>query len=467
MTLFALDIHPALRELAARLEGELITPDHPNYDSARAVWNGRYSRHPAAIVRCQSPGDVAAAVRCAGQSGLPLAVRAGGHSAIAHGIVEGGLVIDLTLMRAISVDRAAGTARAEAGALVGELSAAAQEHGLAVPVGTISQVGVGGLTLGGGVGWLLRKHGLTIDSLLAAELVTADGRQITASAHEHADLFWALRGGGGNFGVVTAFTYRAHPVGPSIFGGPVIYPLRQAAGALRHLRECMAGAPDELTVFASLFTAPQGAPFPEQLRGRPALAINFCYAGPVAQGAAATAALRAYGEPALDLCGPRPYLAHNTMSDANAHPGKHHDVTSGALHDLNDAAIHALASRFATVTSPLASVHVVRLGGAVARVDSAATAFAHRRAGYLYWIGQAWSAGDDAARHTAWMRGLKAALAPHGTGGAYVNALGAEGAAGVRAAYPEQTYERLRAVKWAYDPANLFRSNHNIAPSDD
>jgi len=467
VTIQALDIPAALRGLAVRLEGELLTPGHPEYDAARTVWNGRYPRRPAAIARCLSPADVAEAVLCAGEHDVSIAVRAGGYSALSHGLVEGGLVIDLSRMRAISVDPSTCTVRAEAGALAGEVSAAAQAHGLAVPVGTISQVGIGGLTLGGGLGWLLRRHGLTIDSLLAVELVTADGRQITASASEHAELFWALRGGGGNFGVVTAFTYRAHPVGPMVFGGPIVYPLAQAAGALRHLREFMAGAPDALTVFAVLATAPLGQPFPEQVRGRPVLLVNFCYAGPVVEGAAAVAALRAYGEPAVDLSGPRPYLIHNSMSDGNAHPGKHHDVTSGALHDLNDAAIHALVSRFAMVTSPLATAQVVPLGGAAGRVEPGATAFAHRRAGYLYWITQAWEPGDDAARHTTWMRGLKAALAPHSTGGAYVNALGDEGAMGVRAAYPEPTYERLRAVKWVYDPANLFRSNHNISLRDD
>lgn len=466
MTIHTFDIATALCELGANLEGELITPEHPDYAAARTVWNGRYERHPAAIARCRSAADISTAVAWARANELPLAVRAGGHSAPAYSLVEGGLVIDLRPMRAISVDPQTNTVRAEAGALAGELSAAAQAHGLAVPVGTMSQVGIGGLTLGGGIGWLLRKHGLTIDNLLAVELVTAEGQQITASPTEHADLFWALRGGGGNFGVATAFTYKAHPAGPLIFGGPLIYSLEQAAGALRNLRELLVDAPDELSVIAMLMTAPLAPPFPPALWGRPALAINFCYTGPAAENNATVAALRAYGPPVLDLCGLRPYLAHNSMSDANAKPGLHHDTTSGALHELNDAAIHALVSRFAHVTSPLATVQLVRMGGAAGRIEPAATAFAHRRAAYLYWITQTWTPGDSAARHTTWMRGMKAALAPHSTGGAYVNALGDEGAAGVRAAYPEQTYERLRAVKRAYDPTNLFRGNHNIAPGD-
>ncbi len=452
-----------VKALRTALRGEVITPRDRAYDTARQVWNARVDAYPAYIVRCAHAADVAVALRFARTHDIDVAVRAGGHSGF--GVANDALVVDLGPMKGIEIDAAAGTVRAEAGVLAGELTRAAQEHGLAVPVGQISSVGIAGLTLGGGIGWLVRKHGLTIDNLLEVEIVTADGRALVANDLEHAELFWAVRGGGGNFGVVTAFTYRAHPLGPLVYGGPLVYTLDRAAEALRCYREVMAGAPDELSASAILMTVPPAPHFPAHLHGRQALAIDLCYAGRVEDGPTAIQPLRDGVAPDFDAAGPLPYLVRQSMHDAAGAPGIHHDVASSYLRDLSDAAIETLVAHFRTVPSSMTVIQVPRLGGAMARVAPDATAYSHRAAPYLLWVTPGWKPGEDVAPLLQWRRQLMAALEPFATGGSYVNAIGNEGAAGVHAAYPAGTFERLQAVKEHYDPENSFRLNQNVPPA--
>jgi FAD/FMN-containing dehydrogenase len=455
-----------LDELAAGLLGELIRPEDPAYDEARTLWNGAIDKRPVGIARVAGVADVQAALAFARSRGLPVAVRGGGHGVAGLASVDGGLVIDLAGLRAVSVDPAARTARVEAGARLGDVDRATQEYGLAVPAGQISDTGVAGLTLGGGTGWLMRKHGLTIDNLLAVDLVAADGRALRASADEHPDLFWGVRGGGGNFGVVTAFEFRLHPVGPVVVAGSLLYTLDKAADALRQYHAFMETAPDELTAFAVLMTVPPAPPFPAHLHGRPALAIDVCYAGPIEEGLAAVTPLRAASAPDLDLVGPLPYVVRQTMLDGTAPRGFHHYYKGDYLHALDDRVIAAILEAFARVPNPFCMVHLARMGGAVGRVAEGATAFSGRDASYLVWtFGTAPPTGGMEATR-AWVRDLAAALAPSATGGVYVNVIDRdEGRERVRAAYGAAKYARLAALKAAYDPENVFRLNQNIAPA--
>lgn len=456
----------AVRVFAARLNGVVILPDDPGYDAARRVWNGMIDRRPAVIVRCVGVEDVRAAVGFAREHDLPVAVRGGGHNVAGFGTCDGGLVIDLSLMKGVAVDPEARTARVEAGCLLSDLDRATQVYGLAVPAGQISHTGIAGLTLGGGMGWLMRQHGLTIDNLLAVELVSAEGEPLRASEAENADLFWAVRGGGGNFGVVVAFEYRLHRVGPTVLGGLLVYPIAQARAVLRHARGVMAAATDELGLVALVTTAPPVAPFPEALWGRPVLALGLCFAGKVAAGERVVAPLRAFGAPAIDLVGPMPYVALQAMSDPAAPHGRHYRTKAGYLADLPDEAIDAFLDRAAVPTSPFAVVELQAMGGAVGRVPEGATAFAHRDAAWMFNAIGAWPAADpEAERHIGWARRVAEALAPWSTGGVYVNTLGEEGADRVRAAYRPATYARLAAIKSKYDPGNVFRLNQNILPA--
>jgi FAD/FMN-containing dehydrogenase len=442
--------------------GELVEPQHPEYDAARRVWNGAIDRRPAAVARCADADDVAAAIGAARSAGLPLAVRGGGHSMPGHSVCEGGLVVDLCGLRSVSVDPARRRARVGGGALLGDVDRATHPHGLAVPAGHISHTGVAGLTLGGGTGWLMRKHGLTIDSLLEVEMVTADGRTVRASESEHPELFWALRGGGGNFGVVTEFVYRLHEVGPAITAGLLVFPFERAGEALRASRARMADAPDELTIYEVLISAPPAPPFPADLHGRPVAVIGVAHAGTPQEAERDLAQLRALG-PALDLVEPMPHVAMQTMLDDTAPPGLGQYSRYHWLTGMSDEAIEVVLEHFAWVPSPLSQVLMGRLGGAVARVPAETTAFGHRDAGNQLWIVGTWAEGDGHAER-AWARGLHEATERFSTG-VYVNGLGDEPGERVRAAYDAQAWERLVAVKDAWDPENVFRFNQNIPPS--
>jgi len=449
--------------LARDLRGELIRPGDARYDSARRVWNGMIDRRPALIVRCAAPDDVTAAVGFARENGLVVAVRGGGHNVAGNATCDDGLVIDLSPMRAVVVDPERRTARAKGGARWGDLDMAAAAHGLATTGGAVSTTGIAGLTLGGGVGWLARKHGLTCDNLRAAEVVTADGRLLTADEHEHADLFWAVRGGGGNFGVVTAFEYRLHPL-TTVLGGMVLHPIERAAEALRFFRAFAASAPEALSTLFYFFVAPPVTFLPPELCNRPLAGLAVCYAGDPAEGEEVLRPLRRFGPPLVDEIRPMPYTAMQRLIDAGSPPGLRNYWKAGFLKGLDDDAIAAIAAHLTRATEPGPFLEVFQFNGAVNRVAPDATAFAHRGASFDLTIGAKWTDPAADVRQIGWVRDCYAALEPFTTGGVYVNYLGDEGEQRVRAAYGAN-YDRLAAVKATYDPHNLFRLNQNITPA--
>ncbi len=454
---------PSLSDLARALEGTLVEPDHPDYDRSRAIWNGAIDRRPAAIVRVRGAGDIAAVLEHAGRRGLPVCVRGGGHSTAGHSMIEGAVVIDLAELRQVSIDPGGARARVGGGALWADVDRATAAHGLATTGGMISHTGVGGLTLGGGIGWLMRRHGLTIDNLVGAEVVLADGRTVSAGAGEHHDLFWALRGGGGNFGVVTRFDFQLHPVS-GVLAGMVMHPMARARAMLQFFRELTAEAADELTALFSFMTAPPAPFIPAHLHGSPMVAIAVCWAGDLERGAAALRPLRTFGPPAVDAIAEMPYAAWQAQLDPGAQPGWSYTMKAAYFDSLSDAAIDALVDHAAEPSSPLSQVHVHHMGGAVSRVDPRATAYGQRAAAYLVNIPAAWVDLASADLHVGWTRALHDAIAPHSNGGAYVNFLGDEGDARVRAAFGAESFARLAQVKRAYDPGDVFRFNQHIAP---
>ena len=454
-----------LDTLARRLRGELIRPGDPGYDRARRVWNGMFDRRPAAIARVQGAVDVVAVVDHARETGSELAVRGGGHSSAGYSTVDGGIVLDLSRMTGVWVDPQARVARAQAGALWGDVDRETQAYGLAVPGGQISHTGIAGLTLGGGVGWLSRRHGLTIDNLVSAEVVTADGRLVTASATEHPDLFWALRGGSGNFGVVVSFAYRLHEVGPLVLGGPVVYSLDDAPAALRNARAALAAAPDDVSLWLSFTHVPPHAPFPRERWGETVLAVvPFC--ADLERGPRLLAPFTSFGRPLANLNGPLPYTALQSALDEVDPHGNRYWERGDYLADLSDAAVEALLHGARSMTSPLSEILVFPLGGAIARVPAGATAFGDRTAPWAVWVVGQWTDPAEDDRHRDWTRAVSDSLAPFTTGGVYVNAIGGEVTEARRlAAYGGPAkLDRLRRVKRRYDPGNLFHLNANIEP---
>ena len=436
--------------------GRLVEPADPEYDSARAGWNGAIDRRPAAVAYACDADDVAAAIRATGAAGLAFTVRGGGHSVSGRSVRDDALCVDLREIDTVEVDPRRAVVRVGGGALLGALDAAAQAHGLAVPAGQISHTGVGGLTLGGGIGWLMRHHGLTVDSLLAAEVVLADGRLVRASADEHPELFWALRGGGGDFGVVTRFEFRAHRVGPTVLAGLLVYPWQRAREAFLASRALIADAPDALTLFDVLLTAPPQAPFPVELQGRRVAIIGVGWSGDLEEGERVLAPLRAACPPALDLVAPMPYVALQTMLDETAPAGHAYYDRLHYLPEVSDGFIDALLAGFERVPTPEAHVMTAWMGGAIDRVAPGDTAFGHREARALTWIIGA--SGDRPIGPAAeWVRGVWDDTARFATGGVYVNALNAERS--VRDAYADDVWERLVAVKRRYDPDGAFAGN--------
>jgi FAD/FMN-containing dehydrogenase len=464
----ATSIRALSRELRRQgFQGSTIEPGDSGYAAARRVWNGTVDRYPALIARPRTRRDVAAAVQFARAQDLPLAIRGGGHSIAGHSTCDHGVVVDLAELRRVSVDPVKRRARVGGGALLGDLDRASQAHGLAVPAGQVSHTGVGGLTLGGGIGYLTRAHGLTIDSLLSAEVVTAAGEIVRASAEVHPDLFWGLRGGGGNFGIVTEFEFALHDVGPLVYAGVFAFPFERAGEILRASRDLMADAAEELSIHEILITVPSHEPFPPELQGRRAVFLVPVHVGGEGQARADLAPLRRLG-PSFDLVGPMPYLALQSMIDHDNRAGLGHHSRSHWLAGYEDQLIDLLIEHFAQAPSPLAHVVTARMGGAVTRVPADATAFRHREAANLLWIIGYWpDPDDDAAPHRAWVDGLFDAAAPFSTGGVYVNGLENEGPERVRAAYGGETFARLAALKQRWDPENVFRLNHNIPPSAD
>jgi FAD/FMN-containing dehydrogenase len=451
--------------LRSSLRGPVLGPGDEGYDAARSIWNGAIDRRPAFIARCTGVADVVAAVRFARERDLLVGVRSGGHGVGGHALCDGGLVIDLSPMKGIRVDPATRTARAEAGVLWGELDRETQLFGLATVGGIVTHTGIAGLTIGGGIGWLMRKHGATVDNLLSADVVTAQGEVITASEDENPDLFWAIRGGGGNFGIITSFEYRLHPVGPLVLAGPMFHLLEEAPEALRFYRDFIAAAPDELTTIFELSVAPPALFLPEEVHGKQVVMVGACYAGSPEDGAEVVRPLKQFGRPVADLLEPKPYTALQSMFDPMVPHGWHRYWKSVELPPLTDAAIDTLVEHAPAVTSPKSYCIVFQLGGALARVAEDDTAFSQRAAAHNVNINAVWTEEDpDVGRHVAWARDFFDAMQPHAGGRVYVNFLGEEGGDRVRQAYGARTYERLVELKRAYDPTNLFRLNQNIEP---
>jgi FAD/FMN-containing dehydrogenase len=452
------------RTFERRLPGRTIWPEDERYPAARTLWNAKIERRPAGIVQPRDEDEVATAVLCAREANLELAVRGGGHSLPGHSMSDGGITVDLSAFDHVLVDARARTARVGGGALLMDVATAAEPAGLALPFGHVSHTGVGGLTLGGGIGWIMRKYGLVVDSMRSARLVTADGQQVVASETENEDLFWAIRGGGGNFGVVTEFEFDLHPLGPEILAGLLLYPLEDAVEVLAFCRDFMDDAPRELTIYETFLTVPPIAPFPEDLQAKPAFGLGVVYAGPVDEASAVLRPLRAMTRPALDGLGPMTYTGVQTMLDDTAPHGMRNYSKSHWLRALPDEAIGKLTELHARVPSPMSLIIGARVGGAVADVPTQSTAFAHRGAYRLLWVVGAWWEGDD-DEQIEWCRDVFDAMQPHSTGAVYVNALDAdEGAERVRASYGDETWRRLVAVKSRWDADNVFRLNQNIGP---
>jgi FAD/FMN-containing dehydrogenase len=454
-----------LGELEGALRGQLVRPTDPDYDQARVVWNAAHDRHPALIVRCAGVADVVQAVEFARSEGLQVAVRGGAHSIAGFSTCDGGVVIDTSPMKGIRVDPASRQAVAQPGLTWSEFDHETQAFGLAVTGGLVSSTGITGFTLGGGIGWLLRRYGLTCDNLLSADVVTADGQLLTASEHEHPDLFWALRGGGGNFGVVTSLEYRLHPVGPLVYAGPVFYAGASAAKVLRGWRDLTATMPDELTTLANILIAPPVPFLPESAHGQLIVGIIGVYAGSVEDGTKAMQPLRTLAEPLADLMGPMPYTTMQSLLDPLWTAGAQNYFTGALLDRLTDETIDTLLTQHAAGQAPVRELHLHHCGGAMARVPAAATAFAHRNAAYVLNIIARSPDRDGFAEHASWARATHQAMDPWSTGGGYVNFTSEPGQDKVQASYPPDTYARLVAAKDRYDPTNMFQLNQNIRPS--
>lgn len=447
--------------------GELIRPGDATYDGARRVFNAMIDRRPALIARPTGAADVIAAVKLARESGLPLAVRCGGHSIAGNGVCDDGLVIDLSRMKSVRVDPAARTARANAGVTWGEFDRETQLFGLATPGGRVTTTGLGGFTLGGGYGWISPRFGLTCDNLLSADVVTADGRLVTASERENADLFWGLRGAGSNFGVVTSYEYRLHPLGPLVLGGLLLHPIERAQEIARAYREYVELAPDELATALAVLMAPPAPFVPAHLQGKPVFGMVVLYAGALEEAEAVVAPLRRLGPPAVDLVGPTPYTAFQSLLDHGAPWGLR--VYTRGLHvpGLSDGAIDTILEYGAEIaaTSPWSQMVLFRHGGAVSRVTDEATAFSHRGTAYMAHPIAAWQDPADTDRHLDWIMRFSDAMRPFATGGVYLNLEADEGADKVRANVGAEKYAKLAALKAQWDPRNLFRLNQNIRPN--
>ena len=452
--------------LRARFRGALLRPHEEGYDEARRVWNGAIDRRPALIARCTGADDVVEAVRFARERDLLVSVRGGGHAVAGHAVCDGGVMIDLSLMKAVRVDPQAQTSRAAGGVLWGELDRVTQGAGLATTGGIISHTGIAGLTLGGGLGHLMRKHGMTVDNLMSVDLVTAEGERLHVDAESESDLFWGLRGGGGNFGIATALEYRLHPVGPMVLGGPIVWPLAEAPEVLRFVNEFAAEAPDELGITIATRLAPPMPMLPSDQYGRPVIMLLLVWAGDPAEGRNAIAPLLELGTPLAELIRPVPYLVIQSMLDGGAPHGMHYYWKSHRLPALSDDVIDVFMARIEAITSPFSQIAGWVVGGAVSRVDADSTAVGgrERTLGFEINVTAAWPPRDqDGERHTAWVREGWELLRPHASG-VYANFLSDEGAGDIESAYGDRL-GRLRSIKDRHDPTNFFRLNANIEPS--
>jgi hypothetical protein len=456
-----------VEKFKASLRGELIQPNDEGYDDARKVWNAMIDKRPAYIVRCSGTADVIAAVNFAREQDLRLSIRGGGHNIAGTALCDNGLTIDLSGMKGIHVDLKTRTVRAQPGCNLGDLDRETQVFGLAVPAGIVTDTGIAGLTLGGGFGWLTRRYGYTCDNLLSADVVTADGSFLTASEKENSDLFWGLRGGGGNFGVVTSFEYQAYPIGPQVTAGIAIHPMERAREVMRFFREFSAGSPEELCCLLTLRLAPPAPFLPKEVHGKPIVGIAVCHSGSLEDGERAVRPVKEFGNPLADIITPKPFVVHQTLFDAAMVPGRHYYWKSEYLPEFSGAAGDVLMDHAAKITSPHSSILFFQLGGALARFNETDTPAGNRNAAYVLNVAASWEDPTQTDEQIAWARGCWSDMQQFSTGGVNVNFLtGEEGNKRVRAAYGAANYKRLVELKNKYDPQNIFRLNQNIPPSD-
>ncbi len=453
-----------VEDLRQRLRGSVIGESAPDYEEARKIWNGMIDRRPRLIVRCASAADVAASVNFARANGLTVAVRGGGHNIAGSAICDGGLVIDFSQMKAVQVDAAKKRARVEPGATLADVDRETQAFGLALPTGINSTTGIAGLTLGGGFGWLTRKFGLTSDNLLSADVVTADGNQLRASPDEHPDLFWALRGGGGNFGVVTSFEFRLHEAGPQVLSGLVVHPFDDAETVLKGYRQALEKAPDELTCWVVMRKAPPLPFLPVEWHGREVVVLAMCYCGDIAAGEKAASRLRSIGKPIADVVAPHPFVNWQQAFDPLLAPGARNYWKSHDFTELSDPAIEILADAVRHLPGPECEIFIGHVGGAAGRVPTDASAFPQRSSHYVMNVHARWREAGQDQQCIAWARNLFEAAKPHAIGTAYINFMPGDETDRVEAAYGAN-YKRLAEIKKRYDPGNFFRMNQNVSPA--
>ncbi len=455
----------ALDAFRGGLRGALCLPGEAGYDEARTIWNAMIDRRPAAVVRAAGAADVVRTVRLAAEHRLLLAVRGGGHNIAGNAVCDAGLMLDLSRMTSVRVDPAARTARVEPGATLGDLDRETQAFGLATPTGINSTTGVAGLTLGGGFGWLSRKYGLTADNLLSADVVTAAGELVRASHADHPELFWAIRGGGGNFGVVTSFEFGLHAVGPQVTAGLIVHPFSAAKEVLRAYRRLVAEAPDELCCWVVLRKAPPLPFLPQEVHGTEVIVLALCYAGDPEAGEKAVAPFKAIGDPIADVVGPAPFAAWQTAFDPLLTAGERNYWKSHDFVELADGLIDVLLAAVGSLPSPQCEIFIANLGGAINRVPVEATAYPHRDVNFAMNVHTRWSRPSEDAGCIAWARSFHENAAPFATGGVYVNFMPEDEARRVRTAAYGPNYERLAGIKAKYDPDNLFRMNQNVVPA--
>lgn len=455
---------PAIEALAAQLSGSLVDASASDYDAARAIWNGMVDRRPGLIIRCMTAADVVSAVRFAAGNGLLVSVKGGGHGIAGNAVCDGGVMIDLSRMKSVRVDAAARRAWVEPGATLADIDAQTQAAGLAVPTGINSTTGIAGLTLGGGFGWITRKFGLTIDSLVSVEVVTADGELRRASATENPELFWALRGGGGNFGVVTRFEFTLHKVGPDVLAGLVVHPFKDAEMVLKAYRQALASTPDELTCWVVMRQAPPLPFLPEEWHGKEVLILAMCHCGDIAAGETATARLRAIGTPIADVVAPVPFAAWQQAFDPLLAPGARNYWKSHDFTELSDGALAVLVNAAGHLPGPECEIFIAHVGGEAGRVAAEATAFPQRSSHFVMNVHARWREQAMDQSCIGWARELFEAARPYSAGTAYINFMPADESDRVQQAYGA-SYHRLAELKRRYDPANLFRMNQNVTPT--
>ena len=453
----------AIEELKRHVKGQIVLPADPSYDEVRKIWNAMINRRPAVIVQCKGPDDVPHAIQCARQNGLEISVRGAGHNIAGNAVCEGGMMIDLSLMKSVRVDAAKKRAYVEPGATLAEVDEAIQAHGLVTPVGINSTTGIAGLTLGGGFGWLTRKYGMTVDNLASVELVTANGKKVRASESENADLFWALRGGGGNFGVVTQFEFTLHPVGPQVLAGLIVFPLEQAKQVLRQYREFVASAPEELSVWGVLRQAPPLPFLPKEVHGKEIVVLAVFYGGDIGEGEKLIAPLRRFGKAHGEHIGVQPYVQWQKAFDPLLTPGARNYWKSHNFRELRDESLDTMIEFARKLPSPQCEIFIAHIAGAANRIPADAMAYGHRDARFVMNVHGRWNDATQDATCIGWARAFFDATAPHASGGTYVNFMTEDESGRVTAAYGAN-YARLADIKKRHDPDNVFHLNQNIKP---